>query len=127
MTSKAGHVRPTSPRPPPARHRPVQCERQRGPCRAPQRRPVAPLRGARLMALPTERADHILIVDDDREIRELLATYLRKNGFDASVAANGRQMRAALDDGGVDLVVLDLMLPGEDGLLLCRELRAGKW
>ena len=79
------------------------------------------------MPLPTERADHILIVDDDREIRELLATYLRKNGFDASVAANGRQMRAALDDGGVDLVVLDLMLPGEDGLLLCRELRAGKW
>jgi two-component system OmpR family response regulator len=74
-----------------------------------------------------EKNDHILIVDDDREIRELLATYLRKNGMQASTAANGRQMRAVLEEGGVDLVVLDLMLPGEDGLLLCRELRAGKW
>jgi two-component system OmpR family response regulator len=74
-----------------------------------------------------ENKDHILIVDDDREIRELLATYLEKNGMRASVAANGRQMRALLEQGGVDLIVLDLMLPGEDGLTLCRELRAGKW
>jgi two-component system OmpR family response regulator len=74
-----------------------------------------------------ENADHILIVDDDRGIRELLAAYLEKNGMRASLAANGRQMRAVLEQGAPDLIVLDLMLPGEDGLALCRELRAGKW
>ncbi|GGC64254.1 response regulator [Undibacterium terreum] len=79
------------------------------------------------MTQATEKADHILIVDDDREIRELLASYLRKNGIQASTAANGRQMRAVLEEGPVDLIVLDLMLPGEDGLVLCRELRGGKW
>jgi two-component system OmpR family response regulator len=70
--------------------------------------------------------DHILVVDDDHGIRELLATYLEKEGMRASVAANGRQMRAALEEGTPDLIVLDLMLPGEDGLALCRELRAGR-
>ena len=79
------------------------------------------------MALVSEQADHVLIVDDDREIRELLAAYLTKNGMVASTAANGRQMRAVLEDGPVDLIVLDLMMPGEDGLMLCRELRAGRW
>jgi two-component system OmpR family response regulator len=74
-----------------------------------------------------ENNDHVLIVDDDREIRELLASYLEKNGMRASLAANGRQMRSLLEQVPVDLVVLDLMLPGEDGLALCRELRAGKW
>jgi two-component system OmpR family response regulator len=74
--------------------------------------------------MPT--SDHILIVDDDREIRELLATYLRKNGFTVSLAADGRQLRALLEDTPVDLIVLDLMLPGEDGLSLCRALRAGR-
>jgi two-component system OmpR family response regulator len=74
-----------------------------------------------------ENTDHILIVDDDRGIRELLAAYLEKNGMRASLAANGRQMRAVLEQGAPDLIVLDLMLPGEDGLALCRELRAGKW
>ncbi|WP_194724172.1 response regulator [Noviherbaspirillum malthae] len=69
--------------------------------------------------------DHILIVDDDREIRELLAVYLQKNGFKVSLAADGRQMRALLEHTAVDLIVLDLMLPGEDGLSLCRSLRAG--
>jgi two-component system, OmpR family, response regulator len=74
-----------------------------------------------------ENTDHVLIVDDDRGIRELLATYLEKNGMRVSLAANGRQMRAALEQGVPDLIVLDLMLPGEDGLVLCRELRAGKF
>jgi two-component system OmpR family response regulator len=74
-----------------------------------------------------ENPDHILIVDDDRGIRELLAAYLEKNGLRASLAANGRQMRAVLEQGAPDLIVLDLMLPGEDGLVLCRELRAGKF
>ena len=67
--------------------------------------------------------DHILIVDDDAEIRALLGDYLRKNGYRASAAADGKAMRTALARGKVDLIVLDLMLPGEDGLTLCRELR----
>ena len=67
---------------------------------------------------------HILIVDDDREIRSLLRDYLEKNGYRASVAADGKGMRRALEQSHVDLIVLDLMLPGEDGLALCRELRA---
>jgi len=74
-----------------------------------------------------ENPDHILIVDDDRGIRELLASYLEKNGVHASVAANGREMRAALERSTPDLIVLDLMLPGEDGLVLCRELRSSKY
>lgn len=68
--------------------------------------------------------DHILIVDDDAEIRDLIKQYLDKNGFKASTAANGKQMRAILAAGGVDLIVLDLMMPVEDGLVLCRELTA---
>ena len=74
-----------------------------------------------------ENPDHVLIVDDDRGIRELLAGYLEKNGMRVSLAANGRQMRAALENGAPDLIVLDLMLPGEDGLTLCRDLRSGKY
>jgi two-component system OmpR family response regulator len=70
--------------------------------------------------------EHILIVDDDREIRDLLATYLDKNGLKATAVASGRQMRAVLAETPVDLVVLDLMMPGEDGLTLCRDIRAGK-
>jgi two-component system OmpR family response regulator len=68
--------------------------------------------------------DHILIVDDDAEIRSLLGEYLRKNGYETTVAAEGRAMWTALARGKVDLIVLDLMLPGEDGLTLCRKLRA---
>ena len=69
-------------------------------------------------------SDHILIVDDDSEIRTLLSEYFVKNGFRASAVADGRAMRAALRTAHPDLVILDLMLPGEDGLALCRELRA---
>ncbi|MBF0283741.1 MAG: response regulator [Magnetococcales bacterium] len=68
--------------------------------------------------------DHILVVDDDPDIRRQLSGYLEKNGFKVSVAGDGRGLRAVLDKGRVDLVVLDLMLPGEDGLILCRNLRA---
>jgi two-component system OmpR family response regulator len=74
-----------------------------------------------------ETADHVLVVDDDRGIRELIAGYLEKNGMRVTVAANGRQMRAVLEQGVPDLIVLDLMMPGEDGLVLCRELRVGKF
>jgi len=68
--------------------------------------------------------DHILIVDDDAEIRSLLSRYLQKNGLRATAAADGRAMWQALDKGMFDLIVLDLMLPGDDGLTLCRTLRA---
>jgi two-component system, OmpR family, response regulator len=67
---------------------------------------------------------HILIVDDHREIRDLVARALSKDGFRVSTAADGRAMRKVLADGRIDLILLDLMLPGEDGLSLCRALRA---
>ena len=70
-----------------------------------------------------ERSDHILIVDDDGEIRSLLTRYLEKNGLRATAVGDGRAMWRALDDGAFDLIVLDLMLPGDDGLTLCRMLR----
>ena len=72
----------------------------------------------------TDVPQHILIVDDDREIRSLLRDYLEKNGFRATAVGDGKAMRRALEQSHVDLIVLDLMLPGEDGLKLCRELRA---
>jgi two-component system, OmpR family, response regulator len=59
--------------------------------------------------------DHILIVDDDAEIRSLLGEYLRKNGYQVGLVAEGKAMWAALARGKVDLIVLDLMLPGDDG------------
>ena len=68
--------------------------------------------------------DHILIVDDDAEIRSLLSQYLQKNGLRVTAVADGRAMWQALDAGRIDLIVLDLMLPGDDGLTLCRNLRA---
>ena len=68
--------------------------------------------------------DHILVVDDDAEIRNLLREYLQKHGYRVTVVADGRAMQAALATARPDLVVLDLMLPGEDGLSLCRTLRA---
>jgi two-component system OmpR family response regulator len=68
---------------------------------------------------------HILVVDDDREIRRLLAEYLEKNGLRVSAARDGKEMRHLLDRERVDLIVLDVMMPGDDGLKLCRELRAG--
>jgi len=68
--------------------------------------------------------DQILIVDDDAEIRSLLSQYLVKNGLRVTAAGDGKAMWQALDAGRVDLIVLDLMLPGDDGLTLCRKLRA---
>lgn len=67
---------------------------------------------------------HILVVDDDRDIRELVSRFLRKSGLRVTLAANGRDMRRALGDSKIDLIVLDRVMPGEDGLSLCRELRA---
>ena len=67
---------------------------------------------------------HILVVEDDAEISRLVSRYLRTNDCHVSVAADGRHLDRLLDDSRVDLIVLDLMLPGEDGLSLCRRLRA---
>lgn len=67
---------------------------------------------------------HILIVDDHREIRDLVSRALGKDGFRVSTAADGKAMRRVLADAHIDLILLDLMLPGEDGLSLCRSLRA---
>ncbi|VAW17362.1 Two-component transcriptional response regulator, LuxR family [hydrothermal vent metagenome] len=71
-----------------------------------------------------EKPGHVLVVDDDREIRDLLGRFLKKHGYRVTAVGDGKQMRRALADWRIDLVVLDLMLPGEGGLALCRDLRA---
>jgi two-component system OmpR family response regulator len=67
----------------------------------------------------------ILIVDDDMQIRQLLRDYLAGFGMSVVAVADGQAMAEALKKSSFDLVILDLMLPGEDGLTLCRNLRAG--
>ena len=71
-----------------------------------------------------ELSKKILMVDDDVRMRELLQRYLTEQGFDIKTAADAKEMDAALAVDSVDLLVLDLMLPGEDGLAICRRLRA---
>ena len=71
-----------------------------------------------------DRSPHILVVDDDRDIRSLLARFLGDHGFRVSEAHDGRKAQQVLKTTKVDLVILDLMLPGEDGLTMCRRLRA---
>jgi two-component system OmpR family response regulator len=77
-----------------------------------------------MSAPDTGTAGHVLVVDDDREIRDLLGRFLTKHGYRVTAARDGKEMRRALADWNIDLIVLDLMLPGEDGLSLCRDLRA---
>ncbi|MBF0400065.1 MAG: response regulator [Magnetococcales bacterium] len=67
---------------------------------------------------------HILVVEDNRNIRELVIRYLQEHGLMATPAMNGREMRAALEQFAIDLIVLDRMLPGVDGLTLCKEIRS---
>jgi two-component system OmpR family response regulator len=67
---------------------------------------------------------HILIVDDDREIRDLLQEFFLKHGLRVSVAGDAEEMQAAMRGAAVDLVILDVMLPGKSGLDICREIRA---
>ena len=67
---------------------------------------------------------HILVVDDHREIRDLLGKYLAKHGLRVSLAENAAAARRLMKAAAIDLVVLDIMMPGEDGLALCRDLRA---
>ena len=71
-----------------------------------------------------ETTDHVLVVDDDRELRTLLAEYLQKQGYRVTAVADGKAMRAAINASRPDVIVLDVMLPGEDGFTLCREVRA---
>ena len=74
--------------------------------------------------MTTNAHPYILVVDDDTDIRDLLAEYLAQQGWRISTAANGDEMRSVLERDSINLVVLDLTLPGEDGLVLCRDLRA---
>lgn len=66
----------------------------------------------------------ILIVEDNRELRDLIHRSLKKDGYRVTEAEDGRSMQRQLDESRVDLIVLDIMLPGQDGLTLCRNLRA---
>ena len=66
---------------------------------------------------------HILVVDDARDIREPLVRYLKESGYRASAAENAAAARRAMRTSGIDLVILDIMMPGEDGLSLCRSIR----
>jgi two-component system, OmpR family, phosphate regulon response regulator OmpR len=72
----------------------------------------------------SSRLDKIVIVDDDARIRDLLRRFLSPEGFDVLLAEDGRALDRILLRETIDLVVLDLMLPGEDGLSICRRLRA---
>ena len=66
---------------------------------------------------------HILIIDDDKHIREPLAKYLNKNGMRCSVACNAKEMDKQFSGTSVDLIILDIMMPGEDGFSICRRLQ----
>jgi two-component system OmpR family response regulator len=84
---------------------------------------VRPAQGSR-PAGTTTRNPHIVLVEDDREISSLLVTFLQGNGVRVSVAPDGRRLTPLLRNESVDLLILDLMLPGEDGLSICRRLRS---
>src|ERR1700722_5157472 len=71
-----------------------------------------------------EQAPHILFVEDDADIRTLVADFLAQNGYRMSVARDGRELDRTLEVSRIDLVILDIMLPKEDGLSLCRRIRA---
>ena len=79
--------------------------------------------GGMTTPIDTASAPHVAVVDDDRELRELVAGSLAGGGFRVSTAANAREMDDILRAGPVDLVVLDIMMPGEGGLDACRRLR----
>lgn len=72
----------------------------------------------------TEEVEHILVVDDDAGLRELLTRYLKQRGYAVAAVPDGKAMHAYLDREPPDLIILDLMLPGEDGLSLARGMRA---
>src|ERR1700730_5310333 len=69
-------------------------------------------------------APHLLIVDDDKELCALLSKFLTRHGYRVSTAHHGGEIASILETSRINLVILDLMLPGEDGLALCRRIRA---
>jgi two-component system phosphate regulon response regulator OmpR len=76
------------------------------------------------MSQPSPRADKILVLDDDARIRDLLRRYLSQEGFEVILAEDSKALNRIMLREAVDLLVLDLMMPGEDGLSICRRLRA---
>ena len=72
---------------------------------------------------PTAR---ILMVDDDPGIRDVVSDFLGRHGYSVTTAGDAREMEQALEREPVDLIVLDVMLPGEDGLAICRRLAVGE-
>lgn len=74
-------------------------------------------------AISEDDTGHVLVIDDDRRLRALLSSYLRKNGYRVSAAASAAQARACLKGLSFDLLVLDVMMPGEDGLTFAADLR----
>lgn len=66
---------------------------------------------------------HIMVVDDDFEIRQLLGQFLREHGFQVTLAGNGREMLQYLKSQDIDLFIMDVMMPGDDGFELCRKIR----
>ncbi len=91
--------------------------------RQPRHRPD-PGRKDRRHRTISDGAAHILVVDDDRRIRELLLSYLREQGFRVTTAANAGDARARMAGLAFDLLILDVMMPGESGLELTRSIRA---
>ena len=77
-----------------------------------------------LQVMNATLSPHILIIDDDRDIRRPLATYLSENGYRVSAAENGLEMDRILSKASIDLIVLDVMMPGEDGFSICKRLQA---
>jgi two-component system OmpR family response regulator len=77
------------------------------------------------MASACETRERILVVDDDRGIRDVLAEFLGRHGYEVDTAADAQEMDRAMERGRPDLIVLDLMLPGENGLSICKRLAAG--
>src|SRR5688500_15244330 len=115
-TGRLHHRNWTFPRAPPLQPI-VAAGRRRNDClQLPRRAPPEP---------DSRRMDkHLLIVDDDREIRTLLGDYLERQGFRVTLLADGRELERTLAERAIDLLILDLTLPGVDGLALCREVRA---
>ena len=75
------------------------------------------------MQTPPSRPNKILVVDDDTRIRDLLRRYLTQEGFDVLMAEDSKSLARIMLRETADLIVLDLMMPGEDGLSICRRLR----